>query len=152
MPEFTQTLKKVMLEGRKEGARRFYMAGRRGDVKLRFLRMEGSDDLQEIYAPQSWYVFDADPGGCKKAALLEITMELICKASSTWLTCDGWREKAWPQRTCYFHNETKLCSSCDKRKRLKMSRLAEMETFRSRSNRSQQEGDQENRCKIQNQT
>ena len=44
--KFMQKLKKVMQEGRKEGARRYFVAG---DLNV------DDDDLKEICGPQCWF-------------------------------------------------------------------------------------------------
>ena len=51
---FMQELMKVMTDGRKEGAKRFFVAG------------DEDDEMKEIYGPQCWYGIDADPGGSRK--------------------------------------------------------------------------------------
>ena len=77
--------KKVMLEGRKEGARRFHVAGEL-NVELGLPCVEDSDDLKRIYGPQCWYGIAADPGGLQKAMWLDIMTEFNCKTLSTLLS------------------------------------------------------------------
>ena len=72
--KFMQMPKRVMPEGRREGARRFFVAG---DLMLELglLCMMDNDDLKEVYV-------EADPGGLKTAMCQERLTEFNCKALS----------------------------------------------------------------------
>ena len=64
-PKFMGELTKVLQEGRKEGARRFFVAGDMG-TEFGCLCMDHDEEMQNMYGPQCWYGNDADPGGFKK--------------------------------------------------------------------------------------
>ena len=63
--KFMQVLKRVVLEGRKEGARRYIVACDL-NVNLGLTCMEDSDDLKDIYGPRCLHDVGADLGGLRK--------------------------------------------------------------------------------------
>ena len=63
---FMRELMKMMTGGRKEGAKRFFVAGDL-NIELEFFCMDEDDEMKEIYAPKCGYGIDADLGGFKKA-------------------------------------------------------------------------------------
>ena len=54
-------LTKVMLEGRKGGARRFFLEGDL-NVELRFQCKDEDEEMKETSGPQCWDGIDSDPG------------------------------------------------------------------------------------------
>ena len=90
--KFMQELMKVMTEGRKEGANRFFIVG---DLNIELGFSCEDDEMKEIYCPQCWFGVEADPAGLKKSMLLDTLTDFGCKAMSTWLGCDGQRDKAF---------------------------------------------------------
>ena len=90
--KFMQELMKVMTEGRKEGAKQFFIVG---DLNIELGFSCEDDEMKEIYWPQCWFGVEAGPGGLKRSMLLEILTDFGYKAMSTWLICDGLRDKAF---------------------------------------------------------
>ena len=90
--KFMQELMKVMTEGRKEGAKQFFVVG---DLNIELEFSLEDDEMKEIYWPQCWFGVEAGPGGLKKSMLLEILTAFGCKAMSTRLSCDDQRDKAF---------------------------------------------------------
>ena len=52
--KFMQGLTKVMLEGRRNGAKRFCVAGDL-NIELGFLYMDDGKEMKDIYGPRCWY-------------------------------------------------------------------------------------------------
>ena len=90
--KYMQGLKKVTLDGRKGGAKRFFVPCDL-NIELGFLCTE-DDETKDFYGPPCWCGTDADPGVFKKSKWLEIVEEFKCKVGSTWLTYYDCREKA----------------------------------------------------------
>ena len=85
--KFMQMPRRLMLDGRKEVKRWYFVAGDLC-VGLRLFCLEDGDDLQDIYGPQCLCGAKADHGGLKNAMWLEITeTDFNCKALSAWLSC-----------------------------------------------------------------
>ena len=84
---------KVPREGRRSGAKDFYITG---DliVELGMMCTDENDieDLEGMYGPLCWQGYDKDPGGFKKLMWYGIMKEFNCKAYSI-LSVDG-RERA----------------------------------------------------------
>ena len=59
--KFMRELAKVLLEGRTEGARRFFFSGDL-NVELGLLGMDEDEEMQEFYGPQ-WRVQEDDVAG-----------------------------------------------------------------------------------------
>ena len=82
----------VLQDGRREGARRFFVAG---DliVELRQRCTDDDGEMREFYGPQCWHGIDPDLGGLKKTMWLELMKEFNCNAVSSWSSCDDWRRE-----------------------------------------------------------
>ena len=76
--KFMRELMKVMTGGRKEGAKRFFVAGD-PNIDLEFFCTDEDDEMKEIYVPKCWYGIDADLGGFKKAKCMELTKEFSAR-------------------------------------------------------------------------
>ena len=73
-------LRRVMVGGQREGARRPFVAG---DQHVECFCMK------EVYGPHCWCGMDGD---LRQAMWLDTLTEFKCTASSTWLICDDLRE------------------------------------------------------------
>ena len=76
---------KVLREGRRGGAKDFYITGDL-NVELGMMCTDENDieELTKMYGSMCWQGYDKDPGGFKKLMWYEIMKEFNCKASSTW--------------------------------------------------------------------
>ena len=92
---------KVMTEGRKEGAKRNFVAGD-PNVELGFLCMDEDDSVKCIYGPMLVQC-GGRPCRFQKGMWWEILTELICKAMCARLGCDGKRDKASTHIACGKH-------------------------------------------------
>ena len=80
---------KVLHDGRREGAKRFYIAG---VFNIEFgMLCTGEDEDEELcdkYGPQCWQGCDADPGGLKTTMWSEVmkssTADRFCKIQRSW--------------------------------------------------------------------
>ena len=77
--KFMHMLTRVMVEGRREGARGYFVAGDL-NVDLALLCLEDSDDLKDICGPQCLHGVEAELGGLKKAMWLEMSTGSSCQA------------------------------------------------------------------------
>ena len=79
--KFMEDVTHVLHVGRREGARRFFIAG---DLNIQLglkCTDEGEkEEMQEMYGPQCWHGIDGDLGGLKKTMWLEVVKEFNCKA------------------------------------------------------------------------
>ena len=84
MRNSSRTQKKLR-EGRREGAKSFYIAGDL-NVELGLLCTDDddADEINEMYGPLCWQYYDNDAGGHKKMSWYEIMKEFNCRVSSTW--------------------------------------------------------------------
>ena len=76
---------KVLREGRRGGAKKFFIAGDL-NVELGMMCTDESDNekLNEMYGPLCWHEFKHDPGHYKLIMWYSIMKEFNCKVSSTW--------------------------------------------------------------------
>ena len=79
--EYIASVVKVLCEGRKGGARNFYIAG---DINAELGLMctdenEEEEELTKLYGPLCWQGYDKDPGGFKKIMWYRIMKEFNCK-------------------------------------------------------------------------
>ena len=87
---------RVLREGRRGGAKDFYMTG---DLTLELGMMcTDEKDIEELYGPLCWQGYDKDPGGFKKLMWYEIVKEFNCKAFSTWSVCGRETEEAFTHK------------------------------------------------------
>ena len=86
---------KALREGRRGGAKDFYITG---DINVELGMMctdeKDIEELEGIYGPLRWQGYDKDPRGFKKMMLDGIMEELNCKATSTWSKCGRAKETA----------------------------------------------------------
>ena len=61
-------------------------------------RRERHRELNEIYGPFCWQVYDNDPGGYKKIMWYSIMKEFNCKVSSTWSNDDRAKDAVFTHR------------------------------------------------------
>ena len=85
-------------EGRRSGATRFYIAGDFIELGLLCTGNEEDEDLSDMYGPQCWQVFRADPGGIKKMMWYSNMKEFDIRAISTWSSCDDWEGMAFTHK------------------------------------------------------
>ena len=97
--EFVEDAKRSLWEGRRSGARSFYVAGDL-NVELGLLCTDDDDakKISEMYGSLCWQSYDTDPGGYKKMSWYEIMKEFSCRASSTWSSCDDRKELAFTSK------------------------------------------------------
>ena len=84
---------KVLREGRRGGAKDFYMTCDL-NVELGLMRTDEKDieEVMKMYGPLCWQGYDKDPGGFKKTMWYGIMKEFDCKVSSAWSLCGRTRE------------------------------------------------------------
>ena len=82
--ECIASVAKVLREGRKGGARNFYIAGDI-NVELGLICTEenGEEELTNLCGPLCWHGYDKDPGDLKEIWWYGIMKEFDCKVSST---------------------------------------------------------------------
>ena len=94
---FLEDETKVLHEGRREGARRFVIAGNL-NIEFGLNWTDEDQEMQEMCGAQCWHGIDADPEGFKKTMSLEIVKEFNFDAVSTKSSCDDRRERAFTPR------------------------------------------------------
>ena len=90
---------KVLHEGRREGASRFYIADD-FSIELGFMctSEDKDEELRDMYGPQCWHGIDGDPGGLKNTMWYDVMKEFNCEAVSAWLSCDERMERAFTHK------------------------------------------------------
>ena len=92
---FFSSVLKVLREGRRGGAKDFYITGDL-NVELGMMCTDEKDieELNEMYGLLCWQGYDKDPGGFKKLMCYGIMKVFNCKATSTWSQCGRAQETA----------------------------------------------------------
>ena len=86
---------KVLREGRRGGAKEFYITGNLSvDLGMMCADEKDIEELEGMSGPLCWG-FDKDPGGFKKFMWHGIMKEFNCKSTSTWSVCGRARETAF---------------------------------------------------------
>ena len=98
--KFMERMTLMLRDGRRRGAKRFYIAG---DFNIELgLLCPGNEEDEELcgmYGPhQRWQGYGTDPGGFKRMMWYNIMKEYHCKAMSTRLSCDERKEMAFTHK------------------------------------------------------
>ena len=90
---------KVLREGRRGGAKDFYITGDL-NVELGMMRTDEKDieEPEGMHGPFYWHGYDKDPGGFKKFKWYGMMNEFNCKATYTWSVCGRVGETAFTHR------------------------------------------------------
>ena len=98
--ECVSSVVKVLREGRRGGAKNFYITGD-PNVELGSLCTDENDEeeLTKMYGPLCWQGHDKDPGCFKKIMGYGIMKEFDCQVSSTWSVCCKVRAEAFTHRS-----------------------------------------------------
>ena len=117
---FISSVLRVRREGRRGGARDFYITGDI-NVVLGMMCTDENDieDLNEMYGPLCWQGYDRDPGGFKNLMWYGNMKEFHCKATD-WRTTST---RSSPLGVRAGHGQTMLRLFRFKRQRRNMSRL-----------------------------
>ena len=94
------TVLNVLREGRRGGAKKFYISGDL-NVELGMMCTDEDDieELNEIYGSLCWQGHKHDPGGHQQFMWYSIMKEFKCKKSSTWSSYKERERERRPSRT-----------------------------------------------------
>ena len=134
---FVKDVTKVLWEGRRAGAKKFYSAYLNVELGLLSTGDDDVEDVNEMCGPLCWQGCENDQGDFKKLMWYEVKKEFNCKATSTRFCCDDEREMSYSHRNwgkdgngrtsqldyilgprmasdqVYVHNDVKLWSTWD---------------------------------------